>query len=99
MAARLTPSGGKKPDKIMRDALIVALHREAQDADGQPTKKLYQVAAQLVEKAIAGDVPAIKEIFDRVEGKAPQPLVGADDAPPIQTKLTVEFVKAGKATE
>lgn len=63
----------------MRDALVFALHREAVNADGEPTKKLYLVADQLVTKAMNGDVPAIKEIFDRVEGKAPQPIANADD--------------------
>lgn len=30
------------------------------------------IADSLVEKAIGGDVPAIKEIFDRIEGKSSQ---------------------------
>lgn len=30
------------------------------------------VATSLAEKAISGDVPAIKEIGDRIDGKAPQ---------------------------
>lgn len=81
MAATLKPSPGRKSDKVMRDALVVALHREAADANGKPTKRLYLVAAALVAKAETGDVPAIKEIFDRVEGKAPQPLIGDDDKP------------------
>lgn len=38
--ARKTPSAGSKPDKLMRDALMVALKREAVDAHGKPTTKL-----------------------------------------------------------
>lgn len=72
MAARNTPSRGGKPDKLMRDALVLELHQEAQDADGVMTKKLRQIARKLVDKAIEGDVPAIKEINDRVDGKAHQ---------------------------
>lgn len=78
MAARKTPSAGGKPDKLMRDAIMVALKREAVDAEGRPTRKLTLVAERLVDLAIAGDIYAIKEINDRVDGKAMQPLGGAD---------------------
>src|SRR6185312_14399507 len=61
---------GGKPDKLMRNALILALHREAMDAEGKPTKKLNLVAEALVQNAIDGDVPAIKEICDRVDGRS-----------------------------
>ena len=88
MAATVKPSPGRKSDKIMRDALVVALHREAADADGKPTKRLYLVADALVTKALSGDVPAIKEVWDRVEGKAPQPIVGDDDKP-----LTLKIIE------
>ena len=58
----------------MRDALILALHAAAKDADGKPTKRLRRVADALVKRAEEGDVPAIREIFDRIDGKAAQPL-------------------------
>ncbi len=61
---------GAKPDKLMRDALILALMREAEGADGRPTKKLHLIAARLVEKAVDGDIAAIREINDRVDGKS-----------------------------
>ncbi len=69
MAVRRAPSRGSKPDKLMRDALIVALKREARDANGKRTTKLALMAEALVDKAIAGDVRAAKEIGDRVDGK------------------------------
>lgn len=81
MAARITPSKGGKPDKLMRDALMVALNREAVDADGQKTKKLNIIAAKLVELAVGGDIQAIKEISDRVDGKPSQAIVGDPDQP------------------
>jgi len=37
LAPRLSPSKGSKPDKLMRDALMVALNREATNA-GEPQK-------------------------------------------------------------
>ena len=71
MTKRTANTGpGRKPDKLMRDAIIVALKREAADADGVLTKKLYLIADRLVDKAVAGDISAIKEINDRVDGKA-----------------------------
>lgn len=53
--------------------------------DGQPNTKLRQIADKLVEQAIAGEGWAIKEVADRVDGKVPQGVVGADDG-------AVEFV-------
>ena len=54
----------------MRDALIVSLKRAADK--GKKTKRLQSVAEALVSKAMEGDVSAIREIFDRVDGKVPQ---------------------------
>jgi len=65
-----TANRGPKPDKIMRDAIILALKRVSADADGVLTKKLHLIAGRLVEKAMGGDIQAIKEINDRVDGKA-----------------------------
>ena len=62
------PKGSTAP-KIMKDALILALNRAA---EGDDQKQINRVAAMLVEKAAGGDVQAIKEVFDRVDGKAHQ---------------------------
>ncbi len=64
---------GRKPDKLMRDALILALMREAGDGESDAIKKLHVIAAKLVEKAMAGDIQAIKEVCDRVDGRPTQP--------------------------
>jgi len=72
MAATTTPQKGHKPDKLMRDSLLLALHRAAENADGRPTKLLSLVVDALVDAARGGDVAAIKEIFDRVDGKVAQ---------------------------
>lgn len=88
MAANSTQPKGYKSDKLMRDALSVALHRAAVDADGKPTKRLNNVAAALVTAAEGGDISAIKEIFDRVDGRTPQAIIGDPDQP-----LTIALIE------
>lgn len=73
MAARDNPSKGVKPDKLIRDALMVAAMRVHED-DPQGRRKLAIAAAKVVEKAVEGDLAAFKEIADRIDGKAPQSL-------------------------
>ncbi len=84
MAARSKPSKGGKPDKIIRDALMLELNRE--DLDGhQKVKKVNRMVAKLVASACDGKIDAIKEIFDRVEGKPAQSVsIGQDpDLEPV----------------
>lgn len=64
----------KKP-RIITQKLIARLN----DAEG---KDLDRIVAALISKAAEGDVPAAKEIFDRVDGKVPQAVVGGDDDDP-----------------
>lgn len=90
MAARKTPSKGSRPDKLMRDAIILALHREANGSDGKPTKKLYLVAEKLVDAALSGDMRAQCEVNDRVDGKSPQALALTD---PDGGAMTINIVK------
>lgn len=92
MAARINPSKGGKPDKLARDALIIALKREAVDADGKPTQKLAVIAQKLVEEAATGNVQAAKEIFDRIDGKPAQAIIGGDeDDPALRLAHVIEM--------
>lgn len=85
MAARKTPSAGGKPDKIIRDALMLELKREDRDEDNQKTTKLKRLIAKLVANAIEGDTSAIKEISDRVDGKPAQAIaIGGDSENPLE---------------
>ncbi len=85
MAARKTPSAGGKPDKLIRDALMIAVKRSCKDEDGKSTTYLNRIAAIVVKNAANGDYQSFKELFDRIDGKAAQSLtVGGDvDAGPI----------------
>jgi len=51
---------------------------------GSGEKKVREIAEKLVEQAVAGDLDAIKLVFERLEGKAPQPLVGDADFDAVQ---------------
>ena len=45
--------------------------------------KLSALCDKLIELALGGDSSAIREIFDRVEGKASQPIAGDEENPVI----------------
>ncbi len=100
MAGRGNPKPtGSKPDKLMRDALMVALNREAKDANGQPTKRLYIIAEKLASKAESGDpdaLSAIREVFDRVDGKPAQSigLGQASDLEPLEAIVRPPMTRA-----
>jgi hypothetical protein len=64
---------GSKPDKLIRDAIILELHRMTEDENGKKVKYLQRIAHKLVVAGAEGKIDAIKEIGDRVDGKpAPQ---------------------------
>lgn len=72
---------GRPPkEKSFANMLNIAI-KEA--IEGTDKTKLRAVADALVEKAIAGDVQAIKEVADRLDGKVPQAVVGDDEHDPI----------------
>ncbi len=73
------PSGGATA-RPLRDALAAALRREVDDGNGRKVGLLEPIARKLAAKALDGDLGAIREIFDRMDGK---PVAAADaDEPP-----------------
>ena len=52
---------------------------------GDDKASLQAVATALVGKAMLGDVPAIKEIADRLDGKVPQGIIGGEEGDPAIT--------------
>ena len=68
MAARIMPSGGSKTDKPWRDALMRAVKRR----DAGDALALERLADAAVKKGLAGDVSALKEIGDRLDGRPVQ---------------------------
>ena len=53
----------------MWEALAAELRREGEDGDGRSAGILQLIARKLAAKALDGDLGAIKEIFDRMDGK------------------------------
>jgi hypothetical protein len=80
------PIGNKNAtkNKLWEDALRRALLAE----DG---KKLRSLADKLIARAEEGDVTALKEIGDRMDGKPTQTIGGDPDAP-IHTVSRIERV-------
>ncbi len=56
-------------EKSWRDAIRVAVTR---DGDDKKTKRLLLLADKLVEAGLAGDISALREIGDRLDGKPAQ---------------------------
>ena len=69
---------GAKPDKLMRNALALELHQE-DVIEGVKIKRLRRVAKALVDRALEGDIAAIREINERMDGKVPQALQHTGD--------------------
>ena len=75
---------GRKGEKIWADAVKRAVNRRLDGEEGKP-KKLERLADALVEAGLKGDISALKEIGDRLEGRAPQAvaLTGEDGGPVV----------------
>lgn len=59
-----------------------------QEDERTKRKRLFNIADRLVTMAEAGDMQAIKELGDRLDGKPAQAITGADGEP-----LTIQFVR------
>jgi hypothetical protein len=87
------PGGKPKRAKMFERELMAALKEAGPDGE-----KLRQVARALVDQAIAGNVTAIREIADRIDGKVPQALNHAGDPDnPILPLVPVINVTIGDA--
>lgn len=68
---------GRPKSKPFREAIQRALDEAGNDKDA-----LQAVATALVGKAMMGDVPAIKELADRMDGKVAQAIIGGEEDDP-----------------
>lgn len=83
--------GGKPKQKIWREAILDALNT---NPSGEPrnAQKLQAISEALIVAAKAGDLHAIKEIGDRIDGKVPQGLIGGSDEDKPLFPSTVEII-------
>jgi hypothetical protein len=78
------PLGSQNKDKRFKAALVRYV-----DAD---PKRLDEMAEKLWLKAMGGDVVAMKEVADRLDGKVAQPVGGSDDLPPVQIEEVIRTI-------
>lgn len=79
---------GAASDKWWAEAVRIAVNRESDepDADGKKRKRLSAIADKLARMAEEGDMQAIKEIGDRLDGRPAQAHeVTGEEGGPIQT--------------
>lgn len=88
------PQGNKNVEKgkAWAGAIRAALAQYT-DAKVKKGDALRKVAEVVVQKALAGDKDAVKEIGDRLDGKPAQAIVGHDGGP-----VTVEIVRFGQGS-
>jgi hypothetical protein len=78
-------SAGRRdaPERIMREALIRELDAIVEQQDGTRIANKQLVARALIEKACKADTAAIKEVFERVDGRAGNSEAAAPRPPPL----------------
>lgn len=103
------PKGNQnaRKGKAWRDALTKAL-KQYEDpkyvgADGEPDpirrgQALDRIARKVVQMALQGDLDAIEEIGNRLDGKPAQAIIGGDeDSPPLIARIERVIVRADPA--
>src|SRR5262245_65791809 len=85
---------GQQRDKPYREALRLELA-----AAGEDMKKLREIAKAHIARCEAGDMQAIRELADRLDGKPAQMLDLGDADKPRLTKIVHEFVHIDRRPE
>ena len=64
--------------RLITDQIMIALHEECEH-EGKKTNKMRKLASMLVDKALDGDMAAVKEVLNRAEGMPTQRIEGEGD--------------------
>jgi hypothetical protein len=76
-------------DKAWRNALRLAVLRSP-DEDIKPKTNLDELALKLIAAGKTGDISALKELGDRLDGKPSQAIVGGDED---DRPIAVQFIE------
>ncbi len=92
---RYAALGNHQPGRAFKRELTMAVN----ETDGDATK-LRRIAEVLIDRAIAGDIAAIREIIDRVDGRVPMALPEpADDASTQITEIRRIIINPAREIE
>lgn len=86
------PVGNKNAAKakVWHAAILRALDKRGA---GDRVAALDELAGKLLDLVAQGDLQALKEFGDRLDGKPAQTIVGDDDAPPVRMEGILKLVK------
>lgn len=95
------PVGSKNLSTILRDMLEEEIEVSVDQATGRKERRKFSelIIRKLIKRASDGDPRAIKEIFDRIEGRAKQSVDVTTDGKPLNdevdyTKLSDNVLRA-----
>ena len=92
MPSRLGSPNKNKPFKKALQKLVM----EAEEKGGET--RLNRIALALIRTAMEGDVPAIKEVAERLDGRASL-IDGEDAASLLLASIKVMFINAGQDSD
>lgn len=82
--------GGRPKERPWRDALREEIEKAASEETN--ASKLQEMAKKVVAMALEGDIHAIREIGDRLEGKPSQEIINDADTTADQIKQILEMI-------
>jgi len=88
-------AANNKDERIWSAAVRRAVNRRLEKTEGQP-KKIEILADELVERGLAGEVVALKEIGDRLDGKATQQVQASLDGTITVQRIMFDAIEHDK---
>lgn len=89
MASRGGQPGNKNAEKRVWQA---AIYRALEKRGSSKIEELDKLAEMLLRSAESGDLPSLKELGDRLEGKPPQTIdVGGQEGNPLLHSVRLDF--------